>query len=780
MSEVEELGDAITLHDAEVEGLQEDDLVGLTLRDTYSLTRLMGQGGMARVYEAQHTRIPGKRFAVKVLRQDMASQKEIAARFEREAHAIASVEHPNIVDVIDIGISPSGRPYIVTEYLDGTDLANLIDRVERLDPLAATHIARQVCRGIAAAHACGVIHRDLKPDNVFLSGDPESPEAKVLDFGLARLVETGDASLTRSGIVMGTPSYMSPEQARAESADERSDVYGIGALLYVALTGVAPYSEASPQETVLAVMAREPPRPRALTPSIPKRLEAIVQRAMARDPRERFATAAELEGELQAFEHEARAAEMRLSAPPPSLVKDHARATEHDRTRVVALIALGASLVTLWLSMAVRNGLEIFVLHRPPTAFELVLSALAILGTVATPLVLAFRYLRRRVWHNSARVAELLARTRATVYSALVAYGLAALAVRAHRTWVPHSGRGHDAAWAGWDALLCATAVWVGLAVALRGNLLAKRPGRARKLLAGPVLGLVALAGIVAIMGVGFVQPSPIPERATVASMSTGEPAALGTQSAAPPPVDEAPIAAANSAVLELDPPTTDAAPLEGTRATLAELDAAKRRGLAGWQELSRRHPADPHVLQPLALAYGRQPEHYGEALTALVRLFTLDPVLAKDVKIRGLMLKLALTESTGARAMNVMGHEMGAAGPDLLYDLYVTMPAVRDRARDLLRSPAVRQRASAALTIAFDLRSAPNCEARLALLPRANAQGDERSAATLIMLSNPTQKGCGYKKRRPCPPPCSPQAAAFRETIAAIHARTRAAARRP
>ena len=755
---VDDSNEPVTLYDVEMEDLDADDLVGLSLRDTYTLTRLLGEGGMARVYEARHTRIPAKRYAIKVLRIDMTAHGEIAARFEREAHAIASVVHPNIVDVIDIGLTPSRRPYIVTEYLDGTDLAGLLREVGTLPPPLATHIARQVCRGISAAHACGVIHRDLKPENVFLTGDRKAPRAKVLDFGLARMVETRDITLTRSGIVMGTPAYMSPEQARAERADERSDVYGIGALLYVMLTGKQPYSEATPQATVLAVMAGEPPRPRSLVSSIPQRLEGIVQRAMARDPAERFATALELEAELTAYDVDTHAAELRMSAPPPSL-SGATQASEHDRTRLVAVAALGAGLLFLWLAMAASTGLRMYVLHRTPTELELLLVALTILGTVATPALLLLRHFRRRIWNNSARIAELLMRTRAVVYSAIVAYGLSALAVRAHDFWrLPRAATGGAA----WDVLLCGVAVLVGAAAALRGVVLGKRPGRLRRFVAGPVIGVATLTAAVFIVRAGFIATPA----ASLAPATAPPPPALST---APPPNTPPTPSSPPSASAVLEAP--DAAP-EPERATIAELEAAKQSGLSGWRRLVQRYPADPHVLLPLALAYGEKPDSYADAVGTLKKLFAVDRVTAKDEKVRTLLVKLAFSDGQTEQALALMAEDMGAAGPDLLYDLYVTAPAVRGRARELLQRADVREHATPALLVAFDVRSAASCEARLAELPRAEKDGDERTIAVLTMLSSNTKKGCGWKKRRPCPPPCAKQAAAFRDAAAQIRSR--------
>jgi hypothetical protein len=158
--------------------------------------------------------------------------------------------------------------------------------------------------------------------------------------------------------------------------------------------------------------------------------------------------------------------------------------------------------------------------------------------------------------------------------------------------------------------------------------------------------------------------------------------------------------------------------------------------------------------------------------VSTLQKLFEVDRVTAKSTKIRALLVRLAFNEQHSDRTLKLIAEDMGAAGPDLLYDLYVTAPAVRARARALLLRPDVRKRATPALLVAFDIRSAPSCEARLAELPRAKEDGDERAVAILTMLGSNTRKGCGKKKRFPCPPPCAEQAAAFRDTAEQIRAR--------
>src|SRR5882724_7161 len=250
-----------------------DVLVGATLNNTYAVERLLGEGGMGRVYLARHTRIAQKRVAVKVLHTEFSGSSHVLARFQREAESAAAISHPNVVTVLDIDITPQGMPYLVCEYLEGVDLADHLREVKRLDVPDALSITRQLCRGLGAAHARGVIHRDLKPPNVFLVGDfskgaPARLFAKILDFGLSSFKSgEGEQNLTKTGFIMGTPTYMPPEQARGQKVDHRADVYGLGTILYTMLTGRPPFEEETPQATILAVLNSEPPRPRSLVPT---------------------------------------------------------------------------------------------------------------------------------------------------------------------------------------------------------------------------------------------------------------------------------------------------------------------------------------------------------------------------------------------------------------------------------------------------------------------------------------------------------------------------------
>src|SRR5262245_39703982 len=206
--------DAVPLEDAP-EG--DDPLVGQVLAGSYEVTRVVGEGGMGRVYEARHTRLTGKRFAIKLLHPDLARQPEVVTRFQREAEAASGISHINVVGVHDVNSTPDGQPYIVAELLQGEELGEYIDRVGKLPLGDSVRIGRQVCRALAAAHSQGIVHRDVKPENVFLTGDVtriEASSVKVIDFGISKVASAGGESLTKTGMVMGTPDYMAPEQAR--------------------------------------------------------------------------------------------------------------------------------------------------------------------------------------------------------------------------------------------------------------------------------------------------------------------------------------------------------------------------------------------------------------------------------------------------------------------------------------------------------------------------------------------------------------------------------------
>jgi serine/threonine protein kinase len=271
-------------------------LIGAILSGRYRLEAKLGSGGMSTVYLARDETLE-RRVAVKVMHREMSDQPDQLERFRREARAVAQLSHPNVVAVIDAG-EDGGHPYIVFEYVEGETLKQRIDRLGRLPVDEATAYAIEIGRGLAAAHARRMVHRDVKPQNVLI--DPEG-RAKVTDFGIARTLESD--GLTKTGRVLGTTDYVSPEQAMGHGVDLRSDVYSLGVLLYEMLTGDVPFEA----ETVVGVAMKhvneEMPDVRTLRPEISNALAAVVEHATTKDPAERYASMAaflsDLEGALE-------------------------------------------------------------------------------------------------------------------------------------------------------------------------------------------------------------------------------------------------------------------------------------------------------------------------------------------------------------------------------------------------------------------------------------------------------------------------------------------------
>ncbi|MEM9073427.1 MAG: serine/threonine-protein kinase [Myxococcota bacterium] len=264
-----------------------DPLIGETLADTYRIERPLGRGGMGALYVATHLRLE-REVAVKVLHEAFATHDLALARFLREAKAMARVRSPHVVQVLDALRTADGRPCLVVELVDGEDLQSRLAN-GRLEVDEALEYAEQLATGLRDAHEAGVVHRDLKPSNVILD---RHGHARLVDFGVAHL--QGDAQLTQAGTVVGTPAYMAPEQVRGASADPRVDLYGLGAVLYRALTGQAPYTGEVATAVLSEVLESPPPPPRAIAPDIPAEVESFLMRAMSRDPSTRFESAEEM------------------------------------------------------------------------------------------------------------------------------------------------------------------------------------------------------------------------------------------------------------------------------------------------------------------------------------------------------------------------------------------------------------------------------------------------------------------------------------------------------
>jgi tRNA A-37 threonylcarbamoyl transferase component Bud32 len=250
----------------------------------YRIEGVLGEGGMGTVYAAVHPVI-AKRAAVKILKPELSVNRDAVERFAQEARAVNQIGHPNIVDIFAFGTLPDGRCYYVMEWLRGPSLAARLAR-GRLPMPEALAILDTIAVALAAAHEAGIVHRDLKPDNVFLTEvKGAAPTVKLLDFGIAKLLGTDELRMekTRPGNLMGTPAYMSPEQARGYGVDHRTDLYAFGALAFELVTG-APVFEADNVADMIAQHLVAPPRPaRALNPAVPPPLDALIQRLLAKD-----------------------------------------------------------------------------------------------------------------------------------------------------------------------------------------------------------------------------------------------------------------------------------------------------------------------------------------------------------------------------------------------------------------------------------------------------------------------------------------------------------------
>lgn len=267
--------------------------IGTVLAGTYRITRAIAEGGMGTVYEAVQIRL-NRRFAVKLLSPEATASPEGVARFRREAEVMSQLAHPHLIHVADFGTTDRNEPYLVMEFLDGRDLEQRLRREGRLSLPTAVHIAKQVASALSASHAQGIVHRDLKPANIFLldiEGEPDF--VKVVDFGISKM-KRAPVKLTRPSVLMGTPSYMPPEQAtgKADSADHRADQWALAAVTWEMLSGRPPFVRDDVTALLHAIAHEDPPSLAERAPGVPRDVEATLRRALAKRPGDRFATVA--------------------------------------------------------------------------------------------------------------------------------------------------------------------------------------------------------------------------------------------------------------------------------------------------------------------------------------------------------------------------------------------------------------------------------------------------------------------------------------------------------
>ena len=322
----------------------------------YLLQSLLGSGGMGEVYRAEDSRL-GRTVAIKVLRPDLATPDRLA-RFEHEARAVSSLNHPNILTIHDVG-REGETAYFATEWVDGLTIRRILEQ-GRVPMRRAIQLAHQVAEGLAKAHAAGIVHRDLKPENVMVTGDGL---AKILDFGIAKLApgtpfsanveretQTSTHAATAFGSVLGTVGYMSPEQASGRTVDHRSDQFALGLLIYELVTRTRPFERATTAQSLAATIDEDPAPIETLKPDVPAHLSGVVARCLAKDPAERYESTGDLARDLKSI---LEGGSRHTAAAPVRwrLISTRAVAL----ATLVGLIAAGALTAWWWRSRSVAD-----------------------------------------------------------------------------------------------------------------------------------------------------------------------------------------------------------------------------------------------------------------------------------------------------------------------------------------------------------------------------------------------------------------------------------------
>ena len=341
----------------------EDPFVGTTLANCYEIQSVIGQGGMGIVYRARHT-LMERTVAIKMLQSQLISDSLSVKRFQHEAKAASKIDHPHVIKINDFGISPTGQPFIVMDYLEGISLADVIKKDGQLSVERTIRIITQACDALNHAHNQGVVHRDLKPTNIVLvTYDDEVDFVKVVDFGVAKLMNSGPEGqkLTQAGEVCGSPVYMSPEQCLGMELDPRSDIYSMGILIYETLTGKLPLIGKTMVDTMSKHINEMPMRFSEARPDlyIPERLEAIIFKALSKDPEHRPSTMDELKTDLEmAIPRPGRSQVLRTSpVPQPGTTetKEPLRLGKGIITALATLLLLAMGGITFAVLQGVRT-----------------------------------------------------------------------------------------------------------------------------------------------------------------------------------------------------------------------------------------------------------------------------------------------------------------------------------------------------------------------------------------------------------------------------------------
>ena len=341
-------------------------LIGSLLDGKYQVRRIIGEGGMGLVYEAEHIDI-GRKVAIKILHPAFTRSPDVVARFRSEARAATRVGHPHIIDVFDSGTTVDGAVYLVMEHLEGRDLGWVIGDSAPLDIARAGAIGKDICEALAAAHKAGILHRDLKPENIFLIDRADRRDfVKVLDFGIAKTIDSvtdRSAHHTSPGVAMGTPEYMAPEQAAGLDVDARADIYSVGAILYEMLSGRAPHEGNNVMEVLTKKATVIPTSLRVLRPEVPAALVSLVDRALSREPGDRPASMRVMADELSALLDDRDSALNRRQG-------DRRNRNEGTTLRTSIIVAAGALVLFGGLVLWPGSGAKSPVQERPPIVTE--------------------------------------------------------------------------------------------------------------------------------------------------------------------------------------------------------------------------------------------------------------------------------------------------------------------------------------------------------------------------------------------------------------------------
>ncbi len=683
-------------------------LVGTTLGGRYKVLSLLGEGGMGAVYLVEHV-LMRKRMALKVLNAELSKNREMVARFEREAMAAAHLEHPNVVAATDLGFTDDGALFLVLEFIDGKSLRDVLG----FGPLTAArviHIARQTASALQRAHSVGIVHRDLKPENIMImnrDGDPDF--VKVLDFGLAKIrlealvddISQRSETLTKYGTIFGTPAYMAPEQAAGGEVDGRTDLYALGCVMYELLTGWVPFDAEDPSVILRQQILAPVPAMAKKAPSVkvPAALEAMVMKLLEKNPDQRHKDARQLLdalAELSAAEglrYEPSTPIGRLNIPNSGLRDIDARPTVMgDKDYPAQAAATGESMA------------QIDIVSGDPSKPSGPLpSAASSKGTG----------------------------------------GMAAVKAAASSGKTPALTTGKDAA-ASAEAHRVAGIAATVPALASSSNEVAPAPAAAT----GPTL-KERLAPIAAALGpkwsqlLAFVR-SKLPEKHRGISQW-----ALGTAVAA---LLLLPLFFVVGILFGGDDDSEP--PVMGMvgYASDSDMQKAVEKGPAALLKLRNKYPNDSRAHRALVKAYGKAGE-LGAALQAIPPLLQVDPAAAYDEQILRLIADAALQPQTSEPAIQMMEQRLGEYGVDALIDLAdrTTMEPYRGRLLQSLSKDGVRRLASPDGLLVLDLRSATSCEAKRGLISKAAKQGGRRTLETLLKLQSPT--GCGPGGQTDCWP---------------------------